>query len=156
MDLKIVERKNGTKKVLSMPSGKSLTKQSFKKECDIHSILEKHKRTGVMTVRSGSPQYGDFFEPLDYQDALNTIIVANEQFASLPAAIRDKFANDPLTFLEFCTNEENSEEMIKMGLKEAPKTSPNDKIVPKETLPIGSNPTSSNAAASGANEPSGE
>ncbi len=116
---KLIKRKDGTTRVCALPSGVSLTKQNFKDECNVHNILEKHKRVGVMKVNKGyeNPMYDDFTQVPDYQEAQNIIIKAEEQFDSLPATIREKFQNDPSLFLEFCTNENNLDQMIELGLR---------------------------------------
>lgn len=116
----ITTRKCGSIKVSQETVGSSRTKQSFKDECCVHKIMDKHKRTGIMKVNKfyERPQYGDFSNPVEYQEAQNIIIAAHDQFDMLPASIRKKFDNDPATFLEFCTNPENSDAMIEMGIKE--------------------------------------
>lgn len=92
------------------------TKQSFKEECDINSILKKFERTGVVPGNAKTPKYGDFSEGTTYQEALNLVITAEQQFASLPARARERFQNDPAKFLDFATNASNADEMAKMGL----------------------------------------
>ena len=58
---------------------------------------------------------------MDYQKSLNLVLHAQSQFDALPAHTRARFANDPKMFLEFTSNPENIEEMIKLGLaKERP------------------------------------
>lgn len=114
----ITQRKNGTRRVQSVCEGKTLTKQSFKDECNVNNILEKHKNTNVLKVNKQKGEYGDFSNSIDYSDALNLVINANEQFESLPAAIRKQFNNDPVEFLSFCSDEKNYPKMIEMGLKQ--------------------------------------
>lgn len=93
------------------------TKQSFKDECDINNILSKYAKTGIVNhINQSEGQYGDFSSEQDYQKALNIVIEAQNTFASLPAEVRDKFANDPAQFLKFTEKEENIEELVKMGL----------------------------------------
>jgi len=98
-------------------TGQSKTKQSFKEECDINNILKLYKKTGILPdLIKANPQYGDFSNPVDYQEALNTISHAADQFSNLSAAVRKRFDNDPRIFLEFATNPKNKEEMINLGL----------------------------------------
>jgi phage internal scaffolding protein len=114
-----IKREDGTYKVISFCQGTSMTLQSERDHCDVRKIMEKHKRTGIVRVNKfyEKPQYGDFSNPIDYQNAQNTIIKAHDQFDALPAAIREKFGNDPVQFLEFCTDEANEQAMIDMGIK---------------------------------------
>lgn len=108
----------------SRPKGKglscpepSLTKQADKAGCDINTIMKRYKNTGQLPdMIKQNPQYGDFSEVASYQDSLNTVLLANEQFAGLPAAVRKRFANDPMAFLAFASDRDNGDEMVKMGL----------------------------------------
>jgi len=95
------------------------TKPEFKESCDINHILNKYQKTGQLPIMQKTPLYEDFSSVPDYQGSLNIIIKAEEQFNNLPSDIRKKFENDPSKFLEFVDNKDNSEAMIKMGLKEA-------------------------------------
>lgn len=118
---RIVEiRENGSRRVSYAYEGKSLTEQQHRSECTPQAILERHRRTGVMTVMKKSPTYNTFTPSGDYLDACNVVIAAQSQFDSLPAAVRDRFGNNPEEFLAFCNDENNADEMIKMGLKDAP------------------------------------
>uniref|UniRef100_UPI0040478447 hypothetical protein n=1 Tax=Algoriphagus sp. TaxID=1872435 RepID=UPI0040478447 len=94
----------------------SRTKQSFKEECDINTILKRFNITGQLPVGPLQPQYGDFSGVVDYQTALNAVIAAQESFNALPATLRNRFANDPAAFVDFCSDESNREEMIRLGL----------------------------------------
>ena len=51
---------------------------------------------------------------------MNIIIQAQDQFASLPANIRDRFANSPEKYLAFLADSANKEEAVKLGLVNAP------------------------------------
>lgn len=98
-------------------SGDSLTKQSFKDDCDINNILKRFEKTGIIEHENRfKGDYGEFIDVLDYQTSLNQIIEANEMFSTLPSNVRARFANDPVEFLEYVGNPNNLEEMISMGL----------------------------------------
>lgn len=116
-----------------MPRGDSVTKQSFKAECDINTILAKYRTTGVLpTLIKENPRFGDFSDVPTYQEALNTVRLAQEQFDSLSSHVRERFANDPARFLEFVSDPLNSEELVKMGLATArPGVSRPDTELPK-------------------------
>jgi len=94
----------------------SLTKQSFKDECDINTIVRNFGVTGELPDNIRPPQYGDFTGIFDYQSALNAVIAADDAFMEMDAKIRARFHNDPALFVEFCSNPENLDEMRKMGL----------------------------------------
>lgn len=92
------------------------TKQAFKDECDINTILKKFERTGILPGSEKTPRYGDFSDMTTYQEALHIVQQANEQFAGLPARVRERFQNDPARFLDFTQDASNADEMAKMGL----------------------------------------
>lgn len=93
------------------------TKQADKESCDINNILKRYEKTGVLPdMIKQNPQYGDFSMAPDYQEALNIVRFAEEQFAALDAHIRLRFDNDPEKFLAFASDDKNYDEMEKMGL----------------------------------------
>jgi len=95
----------------------TLTKQSFKEECDVNSVMRKFQATGVHpNFNPIDPIYGDFSDVNDYQTSLNLVLHANAQFEGLPAAVRDRFQNDPSQFLQFAADPKNGREMVKLGL----------------------------------------
>lgn len=97
--------------------GYGATKQAHKDECDVNIILAKYRKTGRLPdLISRDPRFGDFTEVGSYLDSMNVVALANEQFAALPAEVRDRFANDPARFLAFAHDPKNSDDLIKMGL----------------------------------------
>ena len=94
----------------------SLAQQHFKDECDINNILRQFNITGLLPEAPLSPRYGDFTGIGDYHTALNQVIAAEDEFMSLPAAIRARFQNDPALLIDFLDNEENRQEAEKLGL----------------------------------------
>lgn len=99
--------------VFSKPS---LTKQSFRDECDINTILKRFNVTGQLPLGSVQPQYGDFSGITDYQSALNAVMAAQDSFLALPAKIRTRFDNDPALFVDWASDEANRDEMKALGL----------------------------------------
>lgn len=125
----------------------TLTKQSFKDECDINVIV---KRFGIGYDIPSSfrlPQFGDFTGLDSFEDAANAIAVANEQFDMLPAAIRSRFSNDPAAFVDFVTNADNLDDVIAMGLAPERPSKPSDAV---------DTPATPLQAAKGSPEPSGD
>ncbi len=96
--------------------GKSKTKQAHKDECDVNKIIAKYRKTGVLTHLKNNPQNFEFAPNLDFQESLEYVEKAREQFMELPATIRNKFQNNPADFVAFVENPENKSEMIEMGL----------------------------------------
>lgn len=92
------------------------TKQSFKDECDINTIVSRFLRTGQLDFASKlEPRYGDT-TGIEYQSAMNTVAAAKSLFNAIPAALRDKFENEPAKFLAFVQDERNRDEATKLGL----------------------------------------
>jgi phage internal scaffolding protein len=105
------------KKVVSKPVGESMTKQSFKKECDINNILAKYRKTGMIDhIRENNGQYVDVPESFDYHGAMNIVAKASSMFEELPSDLRKKFDNDAGAFLDFVNNPENADAMRDLGL----------------------------------------
>jgi phage internal scaffolding protein len=92
------------------------TDQSQAQSCDVNFILKKYQQTGILPGTNVESVYRDVSDVPTYQEALNTVINAQQQFEALDAHTRKKFSNDPSEFLEFASNSENAPELIKMGL----------------------------------------
>jgi len=108
-------------RVKYLNSGISMTKQSFKDECDINKILKKWQKTGQIDhVRSQTQKFLDCSNPVDYQTAINIVHEAQETFDSLPSDVRYRFNNDPAYFESFVSDRANYEELIALGLIERP------------------------------------
>lgn len=104
------------RKVTTVNNQPSMTKQSFKKECDINNIMAKHAKTGLINhVNQFDGKYGDATS-IDYHEAMNIVTSSQQMFEALPAETRNRFANDPAQFLDFVQNPDNAQEMVSMGL----------------------------------------
>jgi len=129
----ISRRPNGSKKVVSLPEGDSLTQLNIQKQTDVNYIIAKYKRTGsidhLRNVQQGV--YADLADLPDYQAALNTVIQANVSFETIPAHLRQRFNNSPKEFLEYLKNPANNNEAIQLGLKKAP-VPPPPTVVPND------------------------
>lgn len=110
----------------------SMTQQHLKDACNINKIMAKYEKTGLVThINQRAAQYGDFSEVTDFQGALEKIAGANNMFMDLPAEIRQRFDNDPVYFVEFCSDPANIGELRELGLAEP-------EIVTEITQPAGS------------------
>lgn len=99
------------------------TQQQFKDEVDINTIAKNFGITGRMPVNVRMPTFGDFEDVVDYQTALNAARRASQSFMAMPAEVRARFENNPQRFLEFCSDPNNREEAIKLGLVPKPPVS---------------------------------
>lgn len=98
-------------------SGESMTKQSFKEECDINNIVRRFCETGEFPEAMLPPQFGDV-TGMDFREMMDRVNEAQASFERLPAAVRRRFGHSPEQFVEFCSDPKNREEMFKMGLVE--------------------------------------
>ncbi len=110
--------------------GKSKTKQSFKKECDINEILAKYQRTGALShFNQHSAEYG-FATSLDFAESMRVVKTGQEMFDALPSSVRNRFGNDPAAFLEFVQDDEkNHDEMVELGLIKGAKPDPEEEAL---------------------------
>lgn len=103
---------------LRFPQESRWTKQSFKAECDINTIMARYQSTGEMPVLNQRvPQWFDASE-FDFASMQAKVLEARELFQELPSVLRDRFGNDPASFLAYVQNSANVEEMIELGLIE--------------------------------------
>lgn len=103
------------------PSGeRSMTRQEYKAECDIYTILQQFQETGVMKrSQTAQPLWGELPDDIDFQTAMNITMAANDAFASLPSAVRSHFQNDPARFLAAMYDSTREDELRKLGLLNA-------------------------------------
>jgi len=94
----------------------SLTKQSDAEAADINTIVRRFNISGMLPVQELPPQFGDFTDVVDFQTAMNAVVLARETFEALPADLRSRFHNDPVEFVDFTDNKDNLDEMRKLGL----------------------------------------
>lgn len=92
------------------------TRQEFKRECDINTIMARAARTGEMPVNRNPGLYGDFSTVGDFQSAQELLKDATDQFNGLPSTVRERFRNNPVEMLAFVSDKNNREEAVKLGL----------------------------------------
>lgn len=98
----------------------SLTKQSFKDECDVNKRLERYGITPVGPHPGVPPSFGDYSGVGDFLAAQCKILDAQAHFAALPSAVRDRFNNNPAELLAFVGDSKNQDEAVRLGLAVAP------------------------------------
>lgn len=96
--------------------GETMTKQSFKDECDINNILKKYQSTGLISHVASQGRYINLPPALDYHEATNLCLEAQKSFDGLPSSVRREFANDPGEFLSFVDDPKNVDRMEELGL----------------------------------------
>lgn len=95
---------------------KSLAQQHQAQETDINFIVKRYIQTGELPQRNIPPMQGDFTAAPDMQKAMDLVVAARVAFMQQPAEIRTRFNNDPVQFVNFCSDEKNSDEMRRMGM----------------------------------------
>lgn len=97
--------------------GESMTHQEFKEESDINTIID---RFGIgenpVEAQKWVTNVDIADAPNNYQDVMNQLNEARDQFMSIPARIRSQFDNDPAKFVDFVSDSSNIDEMIRLGL----------------------------------------
>lgn len=110
---------------IAFPSVSPFTKQEFKDECDINILMARYLATGDMPLLNDrAPQYLDVSEGFNFADMQDEVLAAKALFGELPSVLRERFANDPARFIDYCGDPENHPEMIKLGLLKKPLASP--------------------------------
>jgi len=118
MGIVIVKPFASKKRVRVEIVGESLAKQSMRDECDINQIMAKYQKTGAVShLNKHGADYG-FASGEDFSESMRVITAAQGMFDDLPSSVRTRFGNDPALFLDFVQDEENVDEMVKLGLAE--------------------------------------
>lgn len=111
----------------SWNNGPSKTLQQFKDEADINVLIGRYMRTGFYynpmqtPTQKRMPQFGDYSALGDFQEQQQRILDVYDDFARLPAKVRERFGNNPALFVEFAGDPANTEECIKLGIFEREK-----------------------------------
>jgi len=81
--------------------GPSPTQQHLKDEADINVIMRRFGVTGSMPGNLPGAVYGDFSGISGWEDAVELVERARGGFDSLPAAVRERFRNEPGEMVRF-------------------------------------------------------
>ena len=104
------------RRVTARHSDEQITQQDFGPICDIHNILERFKKKGVLDhVAQFEGTYGNFLDFPDFQEAQFRIKEAEEMFLTVPAKIRQMHDNEPGKFIDWVTDPANYEEIAALG-----------------------------------------
>lgn len=95
--------------------GASLTQQHFKEETEINNIMKRYYKGIPLPVNTQPAMFGDFTS-IDFQDMQNAIADIEQQFASLPAKLRNKFGYQPYQLIRWLENPANQDEAKRLGL----------------------------------------
>jgi len=100
-------------------SDRSMTNQSDMDAADVNKIMARAEN-GVIDptiISNRVAQFGDFSKFGSYYEMLCSVRRAEQVFASLPAAVRNRFDNDPQQLIDFLNDSKNDKEAVKLGFK---------------------------------------
>lgn len=111
---------------LEIKAGKHKTKQSFKDDADINTIVNRHKKLQIPLPVRADLVFADFSAVPDLQAAFDFVSRAAESFYELPSNVREEFKNDPRRMISFLekTDEASLERSYELGFRERPKATP--------------------------------
>jgi len=98
----------------------SLTKQEFKEEADINTILNRFLKTGEPPALALPEHFVDMTNRTSYFEYASAAAEANKLFYLLPAGIRSEFLNDPARWADAvvrATEAGDVDRLVKMGIQ---------------------------------------
>lgn len=98
---------------------KYIVENHHKDEVDINEIVRKHGvdlvQKHVKLLQSDAYRFDDVTGN-DFQEAMEKVTKAKQEFDQLPSKVRSEFDNSPAKFLDFVHNPANADRMVEMGL----------------------------------------
>lgn len=73
----------------------SRVQQQYANEVDVNTIMKRYGITATAPLGPATGVYGDFTDIEDYESAVERIRGAEARFMALPAAVRERFGNNP-------------------------------------------------------------
>lgn len=126
-------RSKNARRVKRMFEGESLTEQQHAIDVNLPGIMTRHEGTRVYAhVAAKMPQYGDFTDVPDFQEAQNRIAEAKQLFLELPARIRDEFRNDQDAFIKAASDPAQKERLTELGFDASYLPDPPQDVEPPE------------------------
>lgn len=86
------------------------TEQHHAKEVSTQNIVKRYLETGIEPETKKGGWYG-VIPAIDFTEAQDVVIRANQTFNQLPSDIRSAFDNDVQSFLKYCADPDNEEEL---------------------------------------------
>lgn len=97
--------------------GPSLTKQADRHGTDVREIMKRYQKTrdpSLLGFNRGN--FMDVSMVGSYQECLDLVQEAQAAFMSLPAAVRDRFGNNPALLIAATLDPEMHEELEELGV----------------------------------------
>lgn len=118
MDI-IQKRANGSiRQAISFVGLKKRTRDEFKKDVDINSILKKYIKSGEIdpAIINQGGTFMDVSDIGDFTAVTQRLEAVKAEFMKLKPEVRAKFENDPAKLLSFVKDEKNLDECISLGI----------------------------------------
>lgn len=112
---KAVNRKRQRNPVY-FPPEENATEQRFEGVTNINEIMDRVLSGRLVPVTVLDPQAALIDDRMDFQQKLNIITKARQEFDLLPAKVKKRFNQDPGELVEFLKDEENRKEAESLGL----------------------------------------
>jgi len=96
------------------------TRQDDLESSKIGNIVKRYLKTRELPVTGREAFFADVSSMPDYQTAFGILEAGANAFKQLPAEVKTRFDNDPAKFLDFTNDAGNRDEMVTMGLLDAP------------------------------------
>lgn len=92
---------------------------------DINELMKKYDPAGKQFAKAitqglqtdAGMYYDDFIDAPTFEQALNQSIHAEQQFAMLPANLRNRFENNPVNFLKYVNDPKTLDEQYSLGIR---------------------------------------
>ena len=95
----------------------SVTKQEFKDQTTLSTLVERFHPTEWPTLDPSKAAYGDFSRITSYDEAIDLIDQVDDHFMALDPAVRSAFANDPAKLLDCIDAAESGQEPARQLLQ---------------------------------------
>lgn len=114
----MTENKYARRRVTAPAGGPKITREEYRADSEINTILAKYRQTGTLPVsQSGQPFWGDFSEIPSLQEAYEVMADAEANYLTLSASVRDASDNNPATFLQMMQDPEGFAALRNAGLE---------------------------------------
>lgn len=139
---KIPDHLNTRKRVQITFSEPTLTKQSFKNECDINQVVAKFVQTGQLPLTNNQePQYGDApDQDIDLKSSIDTVNQLKSEFYELSPEMQKSFKGNFKNYAQFLSDYEADPgsieayfDSLNIGDKDSDLTKENKELSPEKT-----------------------
>lgn len=104
------------KRVDTELKGGSKVQNHFRDTQNINCIMKRYRRGMPLEVEKRPMHYGDFASAASFQEAMNRVVSAQEQFSELPGEVKKYFNQNPAELINFINDPKNKEKAIELGL----------------------------------------